>query len=71
MTEDEKPKARHKFAPGNRGNPLGRPPKVTRMDELIATAVPAVLEKTIAAALAGDMSAASIVLGMAGRKINR
>jgi hypothetical protein len=59
-------KPRHKFPKGVQSNPRpkGRAPKVTSVDELVVTAAPAVLEKTIAAALAGDMAAAAIVLGM-------
>jgi hypothetical protein len=68
---ETKPKPRHKFTAGNRANPMGRPPKTTSLDELFAVARPAIAEKVIEKALAGDMTAAAIVLGMAGKGIIR
>jgi hypothetical protein len=51
--------------------PGPRDPRRVSDKQLLATAAPAILERTIEAALAGDMTAAAIVLGMAGRKIDR
>jgi len=68
---ETKPKPRHKFPVGNLANPLGRPPKTTSLDELVAVATPAILELVIEKAVAGNLEAAALVLGLAGRKLNR
>jgi hypothetical protein len=70
MTDENSKQRRNKFPLGNRAS-QGRPRKTATPDEMIAIAAPAILERAIAAALAGDMAAAAIVLGMAGRKIDR
>jgi hypothetical protein len=66
---DDPAKPRYKFPKGVQSNPSpkGRAPKVTSVEELIAVARPAIAEKVIEKALSGDMAAAAIVLGMAGR----
>lgn len=55
-----------KFQPGISGNPNGRPlgskNSSTRMRERFAKEVPGVMRKVVAAALAGDMQAAKLVL---------
>lgn len=55
-----------KFAPGESGNPKGRPrgrkDRRTALRELIAPHVPAILNRVVQAALNGDMAAAKLLL---------
>jgi hypothetical protein len=63
MQEEFKPKLR-RFPKGVSGNPAGRPKKTVGVAALLEASIPAILERVIEAALAGDMSAAAIVLGL-------
>ncbi|WP_432744391.1 DUF5681 domain-containing protein [Methylobacter sp. G7] len=54
-----------KFLPGQSGNPSGRKPgnaKVSRLRELIAADIPAIIAKLTELALAGDVSAAKVLI---------
>jgi hypothetical protein len=55
-----------KFEPGRSGNPKGRPPgsqnRATRFRQQLEGAAPQVIEKVVAAALGGDLSACKLVL---------
>jgi len=62
MTETSSSK-QTRFGAGNKAS-LGRPRKTASLDEMLATAASAIAEKVIEKALAGDMAAAAIVLGM-------
>lgn len=62
----DKPKrAAHRWQPGTSGNPAGRKPgtgEVARLRAAIAESVPEVIERLKAAALAGDVAAARLLL---------
>ena len=65
MTEARRKPPPHAWKPGQSGNPAGRPPgsgTVAALRAAIAEHVPAIVEKLTAAALAGDVGAARLLL---------
>lgn len=65
MTEARKKPPPHAWKPGESGNPAGRPRgtgQIAKLRAAIAVHVPAIVEKLTAAALAGDVGAARLLL---------
>jgi len=55
--------ADHRFRPGKSGNPTGRPKGTGDPVKLIKPHLRTIVERCLAAALQGDVNAASAVLG--------
>ena len=65
MTEGKRKPPPHAWKPGTSGNPAGRKPgagAIAKLRAAIGEQVPAILERLAAAALAGDVGAARLLL---------